>query len=73
MTSDLTDGIDSLSKKKKIESGRKRICCENGRYFNVSTPVGGRRDKNRVIDMLNRLKVFECFSWFPSVSIRIFA
>ena len=28
MTSDLTDGIDSLSKKKKVESGRKIICRE---------------------------------------------
>ena len=28
MTSDLTNGIDSLSKKKRVESGRKTICCE---------------------------------------------
>ena len=28
MTSDLTDGIDSFSKKKKVESGRKIICRE---------------------------------------------
>ena len=28
MTSDLTDGIDSLSKEKKVESGRKIICRE---------------------------------------------
>ena len=28
MTSDLTDGIDSLSKKKKVENGRKIISRE---------------------------------------------
>ena len=28
MTYDLTDGINSLSKNKKVESGRKRVCRE---------------------------------------------
>ena len=62
MTSNLTDGIDSLSKKKKVESSRKIICREIEGYFNISTPVGGRvgKDKTSTINL-------------PSLSIRNWA